>query len=178
MKEGLFLLGLIAYPHSLPDSPYAPFVLRVSPAQHTFLTTLQGRSSCPEGTFSLWMYHMRMNFTRELAMVSAIERVTEKDCPIFSRILSPRKYRLRYNLDQLDVTQGKMEKYMKDAEKAQRLLANQATAMNQYIGFFRESLLLINGKPGAGKTYLGLHIAAMKNLCIKDSKVLYLVPTR
>ena len=92
------------------------------------------------------MYHMRMNFTRDLAMVSALERVSEKDCPIFSRILSPRKHRLRYNLDQLDVVQGKMEKYMKDAEKAQRLLANQAAAMNQYIGFFRECFLIINGK--------------------------------
>jgi hypothetical protein len=148
MKEGLFLLGLVAFPHSLPESDisYAPFVLRVSSTQHTFLTTLQGRSNGPDGTFSLQMYHMRMNFTRDLAMVSALERVTEKDFPIFSRILSPRKHRLRYNLDQLDVLQGKMEKYMKDAEKAQRLLANQATAMHQYIAFFRESFLIINGK--------------------------------
>ena len=89
---------------------------------------------------------MRMNFTREVAMVGALEKVSEKDCPIFSRILSPRKHRLRYNLDQLDVVQGKMEKYMKDAEKTQKLLANQATAMHQYIAFFRESFLIINGK--------------------------------
>jgi hypothetical protein len=39
-----------------------------------------------------------------------------------------------------------MEKYMKDAEKAQRLLSNQASAMHQYIAFFRESFLIINGK--------------------------------
>ncbi len=53
---------------------------------------------------------------------------------------------MRYQLDQLDATQGKMEKYMKDAEKAQKLLNNQTVAMHQYIGFFRESFLIINGK--------------------------------
>ena len=148
MKEGLFLFGLATYPHSMPDTTttVAPFVLRVSPQQHTLLTALRGRSSESNGTFPLHMYHMRMNFTREIAMVSALETISEKDSPIFSRILSPRKYRLRYSLDQLDVTQGKMEKYMKDAEKAQRLLSNQASAMHQYIGFFRESFLIINGK--------------------------------
>ena len=146
MKEGLFFLGLVAFPHSLPDSsfPYAPFVLRVSPTQHTFLMTLQGRSG--DGTFSLQMYHMRMDIARELAMATALERILETESPILARLLSPRKFRPRYHLDQLDVVQGKMEKYMKDAEKAQRLLSNQASAMHQYIAFFRESFLIINGK--------------------------------
>lgn len=146
MKEGLFLLGMVAFPHSLPDSsePYAPFVMRVSPTQHTFLMTLQGRSG--HGTFSLQIYHMRMDLARELAMATALERIFDRESAILARILSPRKFRLRYHLDQLDAIQGKMEKYMKDAERAQRLLSNQASAMHQYIAFFRESFLIINGK--------------------------------
>ena len=92
------------------------------------------------------MYHMRTDLARELAMATALERIFERESAILARILSPRKFRLRYHLDQLDAVQGKMEKFMKDAEKAQRLLSNQASAMHQYIAFFRESFLIINGK--------------------------------
>jgi len=71
-----------------------------------------------------------------------------------------------------------MEKYVKDAEKAKRLMQNQAAAMQQYLAYFKENFLMINGKPGSGKTYLGLHISGMRVMSNKKSKIMYLVPTR
>jgi len=50
--------------------------------------------------------------------------------------------------------------------------------MQQYLAYFKENFLMINGKPGSGKTYLGLHIAAMRVINLKKTKVMYLVPSR
>ncbi len=67
---------------------------------------------------------------------------------MFSKILSPRKHRPRYKLDSLDVLQGRLERYMREASegKAKSLLSNQGAPMQQYVGFFREELLMIDGK--------------------------------
>ena len=39
-----------------------------------------------------------------------------------------------------------MEKYVKEAEKAKKLMTNQGAAMNQYLAYFKETFLMINGK--------------------------------
>jgi hypothetical protein len=38
-----------------------------------------------------------MNLTKDIAMLSALERVSRNQ--IFSKFLSPRKFKARYNLD-------------------------------------------------------------------------------
>lgn len=77
-------------------------------------------------------------------MLSALERVHLNK--IFSKFLSPRKFKARYNLDQLDNLQGLMEKYQKEAEKSHKLIHTQGVALSAYLAYFKENLLLINGK--------------------------------
>ena len=52
--------------------------------------------------------------------------------------------------------------------------------LSNYKQYYRESLMLINGTPGSGKTYSALHIAAMKLYAMDQSKkcVVLLVPNR
>ena len=39
-----------------------------------------------------------------------------------------------------------MELYSKEAEKAQRLLPSQGLAISQYLSYFKENFLMVNGK--------------------------------
>jgi len=71
-----------------------------------------------------------------------------------------------------------MEKFVHVAESSKKLLNSQGVVLQNYQAFFKENLLLINGKPGSGKTYLALSIASMKTFCMKKSQILYLVPSR
>lgn len=135
-KQGLFCLALV----QLSASPDQPIFFRIAESQHSFLQTLQGRSP----VINLHAYQIRMNLTKDTAMLSALERVSRNQ--IFSKFLSPRKFKARYNLDQLDNLQGLMEKYQKEAEKAHKLIHTQGVALSAYLAYFKENLLLINGK--------------------------------
>jgi hypothetical protein len=65
---------------------------------------------------------------------------------LFQKILSPRKFKVRYELDPRDSLQGKMEKFIQEAEKQKKLLTNQGGPLGSYLGLFKESLLILNGK--------------------------------
>jgi hypothetical protein len=41
---------------------------------------------------------------------------------------------------------GRLEKYLQEAEKEKKLLANQGGPLGSYLGLYKESFLIINGK--------------------------------
>ena len=45
----------------------------------------------------MYLYHMRINYTREIAMLKAVEGVRKEG--IFAKIVDPRKHRPRYCVD-------------------------------------------------------------------------------
>ena len=93
--------------------------LRVSDSQHNLMQTLKARSNSSGQQFFCYPLGSNIYLTKELAMIEALSLVSSNNSmSIFSKFLSPRKHRPRYHLDQLDSLLGKMEMFVKEAEKA------------------------------------------------------------
>lgn len=72
-KEGLFCLAVAQFPLRLDDPTLARLVFRISDHHHTLLQTLQARDQF----ITMHMYCMRVNLTKELAMLSAMDRANK-----------------------------------------------------------------------------------------------------
>ena len=69
-------------------------IFRVAESQHALLYTKQTQTS----SLTVYLYRMRMNFSKEIKMIDAVESLSRSNS-YFQKILNPRKHRPRYDLE-------------------------------------------------------------------------------
>ena len=94
----------------------------------------------------MFSYHYRVKLSRELAIFKALDSVSQSRDQIFQKLLNPRKFRTRFELDPRDPQMGRLEKYLQEAEKEKKLVSNQGGPLGSYLGLYKESFLIFNGR--------------------------------
>ncbi|CDW88819.1 splicing endonuclease positive effector [Stylonychia lemnae] len=175
-NQGKFILSIVHQVTNIQkyhDQANSNFVLKISRSNIQFVKTLAARSQI-NGEVSFYTYFIN-GLLKDCQQLQMLDLIDDKN-KIFKFILAPRRARQRAQLNPFDKVQGQMEIAIQNATIDRKLTPYQNELLLKYINQQKESMILINGAPGSGKTFCGLNIACLKLFASSKSKILFLVP--